>query len=52
MTTRQVVSQILERLPEHRLQQLLDYALYLQEQDEKAEWQCFGQQQLCTSIRR
>ena len=46
MTAREALGQILDELPDERLDQLLDYARYLAVQDEQREWQEFGRMQL------
>jgi hypothetical protein len=43
MTARDVIMQVLTELPDHRVDQLLDYARYLTWQEEHREWQRFGQ---------
>jgi hypothetical protein len=45
MTVKEAVSRAIDGLSEDRLRQLLDYAQFLQEQEEKAEWRRFGRTQ-------
>jgi hypothetical protein len=46
MTTKEALEEVLLALPEHRLNELLDFARFLSWQDERAAWQHFGQTQL------
>ena len=46
MTARDTLIQILEDLPDDRLDQLLDYARYLSLQEDRHGWQQFGRAQL------
>lgn len=45
MTTREVLTQVVDQLPEQRLQQLLDYARFLTMQEEADALQNFGRRQ-------
>ncbi len=42
MTTREALTQILDELPDDRLDQLLDYARYLGFHEQRCAWQQFG----------
>ena len=46
MTTKEALEEILLTLPEHRLDELVDFARFLSWQDERAAWQRFGRAQL------
>ncbi len=46
MTTREMLEQVLQELPEHRLGEVLDFARFLGAQDEDEAWQRFGRVQL------
>jgi Protein of unknown function (DUF2281) len=46
MTVKQALDQLLQTLPEDRLREILDFAEFLSQQDERAAWQQFGQAQL------
>ena len=46
MTTKEALEEILLTLPEHRLDELVDFARFLSWQDERAAWQRFGHAQL------
>ena len=46
MTQRDQLQQVLDRLPEHRLQEVLDFARFLTLQDDREAWQEFGRRQL------
>jgi hypothetical protein len=46
MTTKETLEEILLVLPEHRLDELVDFARFLCWQDERAAWQHFGRTQL------
>jgi hypothetical protein len=46
MTTKEALEQIVSELPEDRLTELLDFARFLNWQDERGAWQQFGQAQL------
>ena len=46
MTARDALAQILDVLPDDRLDQLLDYARYLTWHEERRMWQRFGQLQI------
>lgn len=43
MTRREAFNQLLDEMPDDRLDQLFDYARYLAIQDENDQWQRFGQ---------
>ena len=49
MTARDALDQILDRLPDERLDQLLDYATYLSWKDQFRVWQQFGRIQLANA---
>ena len=46
MTTREALDQVLSRLPEQRLCQVLDFAMFLRWQDEDKLWHQFSLKQL------
>ena len=46
MTVKESLHQVLDELPEERLRQLLDYAEFLQFQEEAVDWRGFGRAQL------
>ena len=46
MTTKEALEEILLVLPEHRLNELVDFARFLSWQDERSAWQHFGRTQL------
>ena len=46
MTVRESLSKVLESLPEERLSEVLEFAQFLNWQEERREWIQFGQNQL------
>jgi hypothetical protein len=46
MTTKQALSQIIEELPEERLDEVLDFARFLSWREEQVAWRDFGRNQL------
>jgi len=46
MSTREALEELLGRLPEPRLVQIMEFAQFLAWQEERAGWQRFGQDQL------
>lgn len=46
VTTQETLHEILQILPENRLDQLLDFARFLSEHDEREAWRKFGRNQL------
>ena len=46
MSTRETLEEVLGRLPQPRLEQILEFAQFLAWQEERADWQGFGQTQL------
>lgn len=46
MTARQALSELLERLPEERLGEILDFARAVAATEERQDWQRFGRSQL------
>ena len=46
MTSRDNLEGILQTLPEHRVQEVLDFARFLSLQEDRAAWQEFGRRQL------
>jgi hypothetical protein len=46
MTNRDRLEGVLQALPEHRIQEVLDFAQFLTIQDDRAAWQEFGRRQL------
>jgi hypothetical protein len=46
MTTRECLEPLLESLSRERLEQLLDFAKFLAIEDERRDWQRFGQSSL------
>lgn len=46
MTTQEALREIIQVLPEDRLQEVLDFAKFLSEHDEREAWQKFGRNQL------
>jgi hypothetical protein len=45
MTIRQTLNSVLDQLPEEKVRQLLEFAVFLAWQEERADWQAFGRQQ-------
>lgn len=45
MSPREQLDELLQRLPAERLGQVLDFVRYLAWQDERSDWQRFGQAQ-------
>jgi hypothetical protein len=45
MTVRESLNQVLMKLPDDRLTQLLEFAEFLATRTERAEWQAFGREQ-------
>jgi hypothetical protein len=46
MTVREVLNQVLDGLPEERVREVLDFAMFLKWRDEDQLWQQFGLEQL------
>ena len=46
MTSRDHLDGLLQALPEHRVQEVLDFARFLSLQEDRVAWQEFGRQQL------
>jgi hypothetical protein len=46
MTVKENVVEILDRLPEERLREVLEYVRLLEESTEREQWRKFGQAQL------
>lgn len=46
MSTRQALAELVERMPENRVAQVLDFARFVAEQEEREEWREFGKRQL------
>jgi hypothetical protein len=46
MTSRDHLDDLLQARPEHRVQEVLDFARFLSFQQDRAAWQEFGRQQL------
>lgn len=46
MSTKEALAQVIQCLPENRLAEVLDFAKFIQEQEEQEDWRRFGQQQL------
>jgi len=46
MRVREALDELLERLPEERLLEILDFAQFLSSQEERAAWRQLGQAQL------
>ena len=46
MPVKELIDELLEKLPDERLRQLLDFARFLGWEEERADWQRFGQAQL------
>ena len=49
MTPRQMIEQILSELPEDRVREVLDFARFLSEQEERDAWATLGRTQLAKS---
>ena len=49
MTSRDNLEGILQTLPEHRVQEVLDFARFLSLQEDRAAWQEFGRRQLSSA---
>jgi hypothetical protein len=46
MTTRERLEDVLQGLPEYRVQEVLDFAAFLRSQEDREAWREFGRQQL------
>ncbi len=46
MTSREHLEGVLQTLPEHRVEEVLDFARFLSLREDRAAWQEFGRQQL------
>ena len=46
MSARRALEELLDSLPEERLSEVLDFARFVAGQEEREEWQSFGQSQL------
>jgi hypothetical protein len=46
MSVKEALDKVLEALPEERLREVLDFAVFLNGQSERAAWQQFGQSQI------
>ena len=46
MPVKEMIEELIDKLPEERLRQLLDFARFLSWEEERPEWQRFGQAQL------
>ncbi len=46
MTSRERLDGVLQGLPEHRVQEVLDFAQFLSSQEDREAWQEFGRRQL------
>jgi hypothetical protein len=46
MSTREALAEVIDSLPEDRMEQLLDFARFVLEQEDREAWRRFGQQQL------
>jgi hypothetical protein len=46
MTVREILDHILEELPDDRVAEVLDFAVFLRCQNERQDWQRFGLSQL------
>ena len=46
MTSREHLEGVLQGLPEHRVQEVLDFARFLSSQEDREAWQEFGRRQL------
>jgi len=46
MTNREHLEGVLQGLPEHRVQEVLDFARFLRSQEDREAWQEFGRRQL------
>ncbi len=46
MSTREALGKLLEAMPEERVREVLDFAVFLQGQEEQSGWRRFGQAQL------
>ncbi|MHB1034600.1 MAG: hypothetical protein ACYC35_04705 [Pirellulales bacterium] len=44
MMTREVIERVLETLPEERLREVLDFARFLGDQEERLQWQQVGRE--------
>ena len=43
MSKKEMLARIVDEMPETRVQQVLDFAMFLQEREDHAQWQMFGQ---------
>ena len=50
MTSRDLLEGILQTLPEHRLEEVLDFAKFLSLQEDREVWQEFGQRQFARAF--
>jgi len=48
MSLAEQVYQTIKPLPEHMVQEILDFALFLRQREEQAEWQNFKDAQACS----
>jgi len=46
MSTRETLEKLLQNMPESRLREVVDFAAYLNWQEEREGWRQFGQSQL------
>ena len=46
MTVKESLERVVDELPEERLHEVLDFALFLNSQDESKGWRQFGQTQI------
>ena len=46
MSTKQVLDELVQSLPQARLEELVDFARFLQLREERQQWQAFGLTQL------
>lgn len=46
MTEKDLLEEVLQNLPENRVQEVLDFARFLSFQEDREGWQAFGRKQL------
>ncbi|MBI1832542.1 MAG: DUF2281 domain-containing protein [Planctomycetes bacterium] len=46
MSSREMLDQLLENMPEDRVREVVDFAAFLKSKEEREEWRQFGQAQL------
>lgn len=52
MSVKESLEMVLKALPEERLREVLDFAVFMRWQEERADWRQFGQAQLARAYGR